>query len=239
MPVSSGAMAGVWSVLGEVRTTAELQHLGFAWVGIDAQHGHHDDRSIREALALRRERRTTVVVRVAANEPMLIGRALDAGADGVIVPLVQDAKDAARAVEAAHYPPRGVRSWGPLARPGEQSGLENQPRPHCAVMIETASALHQADEIARIPDLDQLFVGPFDLSIALGREVDDLLGDFSEDAPLPTVVRACRAVGITAGAFAGSADRAKVLRRHGFTWVAVTTDAALLRLGAAASVADW
>lgn len=106
-------------------------------------------------------------------------------------------------------------------------------------MIETASALHQADEIARIPDLDQLFVGPFDLSIALGREVDDLLGDFSEDAPLPTVVRACRAAGITAGAFAGSADRAKVLRRHGFTWVAVTTDAALLRLGAAASVADW
>ena len=78
--------AGVWATLGDVRMTAALEGLGFDWVGIDAQHGHHDDRSVRDILSLRREPKATILVRVAANDPTLIGRALDAGADGVIVP---------------------------------------------------------------------------------------------------------------------------------------------------------
>ncbi|WP_253904359.1 aldolase/citrate lyase family protein, partial [Arthrobacter sp. Br18] len=93
--------SGVWATLGDARTTAELEHAGFDWLGLDAQHGHFDDRSVREVFALRRNPLATVLVRVAANNPTLIGRALDAGADGVIVPLVDTAEQAESAVAAA------------------------------------------------------------------------------------------------------------------------------------------
>ena len=182
--------AGIWASFGGVRLTAALESLGFDWVGIDAQHGHHDDRSIRDILSLRREPRATVLVRVAANNAPLIGRALDAGADGVIVPLVNSPEEAAAAVTAAHHPPKGSRSWGPLA------GYEIDPGrlPLCAVMIETADALEQVTEIAATPGVDMLFVGPFDLSLALGLEVNELIADTSASSTRATRPGSSRAL---------------------------------------------
>lgn len=233
---SGGVRAGVWATLGDARTTLALERAGFAWVGVDAQHGHFDDAAVRGLFALRHEPSAPVLVRVAANDPVLIGRALDAGADGVVVPLVQDAEQAGAAVAAAHYPPRGVRSWGPL--PGSRDpagGVADAPRPLCAVMVETASAVAGVRSIAGVPDLDMVFVGPFDLALALGRDVDELLADTAEDAPLPVIVRACREAGILAGAYAGSPERAAALRAQGFSWIAVTTDTGVLQLGAEAA----
>lgn len=227
---------GVWATLGDARTTLALERAGFDWVGVDAQHGHFDDAALRGLFALRQEAAAPVLVRVAANDPTAIGRALDAGADGVIIPLVQDAEQAEAAVAAAHYPPRGARSWGPL--PGSRDstgGAASTPRPRCAVMVETARAVSAVEEIAATPDLDMVFVGPFDLSLALGRDVDDLLADTAEDAPLPVIVRACRAAGVLPGAFAGSPERAAALRAQGFSWIAVTTDSGVLHLGSAAA----
>ena len=225
--------AGVWASLGGVRLTAALEALGFDWIGIDAQHGHHDDRSIRDILSLRREPRATVLVRVAANDATLIGRALDAGADGVIVPLVSSPEEAAAAVAAAHHPPKGNRSWGPLA------GYEIDPArpPMCAVMVETADALEHVSEIAATEGVDMIFVGPFDLSLALGMEVNELIADTSESSPLRRIVAACTEAGIIAGAFAGAPERAVHLREHGFEWIAVDTDAGVLALGAASALA--
>ena len=224
--------AGIWATLGDVRLTAALEGLGFDWVGIDAQHGHHDDRSIRDILSLRREPRATVLVRVVANDPTVIGRALDAGADGVIVPLVGSPEEAAAAVAAAHHPPRGTRSWGPLA--GYEVDLARPPM--CAVMVETADALEQVAAIAATPGVDMIFVGPFDLSLALGLEVNELIADTSEHSPLRRIVAACSEAGIIAGAFAGAPERAVHLREHGFDWVAVDTDSGLLALGAASAM---
>jgi 4-hydroxy-2-oxoheptanedioate aldolase len=206
------------------------------WVGVDAQHGHFDDAAVRGLFALRREPSAPVLVRVAANDPALIGRALDAGADGVVVPLVQGAEQAEAAVAAAHYPPRGARSWGPL--PGTRDpagGAASAPRPLCAMMVETAPAIAEVRAIAAVPDLDMVFVGPFDLALALGRDVDELLADTSADAPLPTIVRACREAGVLAGAYAGSPERAAALRAQGFSWIAVTTDTGVLQLGGEAA----
>ena len=224
--------AGIWATLGGVRMTAALEGLGFDWVGIDAQHGHHDDRSIRDIMSLRREPRATVLVRVAANDATLIGRALDAGADGVIVPLVSSPGDAAAAVSAAHHPPTGTRSWGPLA--GYEIDVSRPPM--CAVMVETADALEQVSAIAATPGVDMIFVGPFDLSLALGLEVNELIADTSESSPLRRIVAACNEAGIIAGAFAGAPERAVHLREHGFDWVAVDTDSGILALGAASAL---
>ncbi len=224
--------SGVWASFGGVRLTAALEGLGFDWVGIDAQHGHHDDRSIRDILSLRREHRATVLVRVAANDATMIGRALDAGADGVIVPLVNTPEEAAAAVAAAHHPPKGSRSWGPLA--GYE--IDAARPPMCAIMVETSAALERVAEIAATPGVDMLFVGPFDLSLALGLEVNELIADTSEVSPLRRVVAACNEAGIIAGAFAGAPERAVHLREHGFEWVAVDTDYGLLALGAASAL---
>ena len=227
---------GVWATLGEPRTTVELAGSGFDWLCLDAQHGHFDDATLRAVFALRRSAATTVLVRVAAPDPTLIGRALDVGADGVIVPMVNDAAAAEACVAAAHYPPRGTRSWGPLPGAGlldlERDGSSpGGARPFCAVMVETADAVAEIDAIVATRDLDMVFVGPFDLSLALGRDVDELLADFGENATLPRIVRACERVGIRAGAYAGSPERAKVLNRQGFSWIAVTTDVGVVQLG--------
>lgn len=234
-PVSSWA-TGVWATLGEPRTTVELTHGGFDWVGLDAQHGHFDDAALRAVFGLRRDPTATVLVRVAAPDATLIGRALDVGADGVIVPMVADAAGAEACVAASHYPPRGTRSWGPLPGTERSGGRRGRSpaggrRPFCAVMVETAEAVGQIDGIVATRDLDMVFVGPFDLSLALGRDVDDVLGDFGGDAPLPRVIGACGRAGVQTGAYAGSPERANLLKRHGFSWVAVTTDIEVLRLG--------
>ncbi|XVX20606.1 HpcH/HpaI aldolase family protein [Actinomycetota bacterium] len=221
---------GVWSSLGEPRVAVELGRTGFDWVCLDAQHGIHDDRTVRETIERRRDGDAPIVVRVLDNSPAHIGRALDAGADGVIVPMVQDGEQARAAVAATHHPPLGTRSFGPTG------GIRYPDRPFCAVMIETAEALERVDEIASTPELDMIFLGPFDLSLALGRNVDELVADHGESAPLPTVLRACRRAGILSGTYAGNPNRGRVLREHGFDWMAITSDVDLLHAGAASAL---
>ncbi len=228
-------LLGAWATLGEPRLTNELALSGLGWVGLDAQHGHFDDRSLRETLGSQPVGAAPRLVRVASNNAELIGRALDAGADGVIVPLVSTVADAEAAAAASHYPPRGARSWGPLhgSRPVHSPGSDGGRHavPLCSVMIETAEALEAVGEIAAVPGIDMIFVGPFDLSLALGLEVDGMLGAQGDAAPLARIVSACSAAGIEAGAYAGTAERAAVLAAAGFRWIASTTDVGLLALG--------
>jgi 4-hydroxy-2-oxoheptanedioate aldolase len=216
-------------MLGEARTTAALEHSGFDWVLLDQQHGHFDDAAVRATFALRREHHVPMLVRPDANRADLIGRALDAGADGVIVPLVESGAEAEAAVAAAAYPPRGIRSFGPLP------GLEptRRPRPFVGVMVETAAGLEDVEAIARTPDLDLVFVGPFDLSSSLGTTVDDLLADDRPDGPLGRILAACGAAGVRAGAFGATEPRARRFVELGFTDVVAALDTSVLAAGGA------
>ncbi len=229
---------GAWASLGEPRTAAALEASGLDWVVLDMQHGHFDDRAVRDTLALRRERRVPLLVRVRANDPAAIGRVLDAGADGVIVPLVDTAEDAESAVAAATYPPRGTRSWGPLAGLERTDGPDGRPpRPFVAVMVETAEGLDAVGDIAAVDGVDMVFVGPFDLSLRLGTTVDALLADTAPDAPLPRILAACRDAGVLAGAFGPGVDRTSALAALGFTRVVLALDTDLLAGGGALAAA--
>ncbi|WP_233668185.1 aldolase/citrate lyase family protein [Arthrobacter sedimenti] len=143
--------------------------------------------------------------------------------------------DAEAAVAAARYPPHGARSWGPLqgSRPVHSPGSDggHHDVPLCAVMVETADALDAVEAIASVPGVDMVFVGPFDLSLALGMDVDDLLVATGDGTPLGRIVRACSNAGILAGAYAGTPGRAVLLAAAGFSWIAATTDTALLPFG--------
>ena len=128
-----------------------------------------------------------LVVRVPSVDPVWIGAALDAGAVAVVVPSVTSRADAVLAARASRYPPEGERSWGPFAPQWAGAALDPvaaNAAVRCLVMVETVGALADVDAIAATPGVDGLFVGPFDLALALGTTVDALLDDRSEGNPL-------------------------------------------------------
>lgn len=236
-PADSACQIAAWSMLGTPAAAALMSHIGADLVVLDAQHGLFDDAAVIAAVPAASS--IPVWVRVPANSAAAIGRALDAGAAGVIVPMVQDAAEAAAAAAATRYPPQGERSWGPLAAyRGEETTPPDQAnaRVSCAVMIETARAVADADAIAGTAGVDMVFVGPFDLAIALGTTVPDLLADHSTGNPLDAIVAACRRAGTHAGAFAGGMDAARALAARGFTTLAVAVDTQLITAAGSALV---
>jgi 4-hydroxy-2-oxoheptanedioate aldolase len=246
-PAPGTVSPGVWLNLVEPLAAYSLAGAGFDWLCIDEQHGGAgaaDTAALIGAVtaASADGSAAEVLVRVPWNRPEYIGRALDSGARGVIVPMVESATDAEAAASACRYPPRGRRSWGPsrtgYAVPGGGAVPESNERVLCLVMVESRGALERVEEIAAVPGIDGIFVGPFDLSIALGRAVDELLADGAPDAPLLRIIAACRAAGIVAGAFAGSAERAEALRERGFDLLAVTSDTELLQSAARSAAAE-
>lgn len=234
--------AGGWSDLGDPAGAEVLARAGYDWLVLDVQHGRYDERTLLQTAAALADAPVEVLVRVTHNGDDVIGRALDAGADGVIVPMIDTPAQAAAAVAAAKFPPLGRRSWGQLlalhGRDVPDAATANE-RVTCAVMIETAAALDAIDAITQTPGVDMVFVGPFDLSLALGRTLDDLLADDGPDSPLRKVVASAAAHGVTAGAFGGTRARAVRLAQVGFTAVIVASDSRLLIDGAAAALKGW
>jgi 4-hydroxy-2-oxoheptanedioate aldolase len=165
------------------------------------------------------------IVRVAENSPGLIGRALDAGAQGIMCPLIGNVEDAEAFVRAVKYPPRGNRSWGPyrarLEHPGaDYFKIANDWTIACP-QIETRGALDQLDEILALDGVDMVCFGPNDLSVALTGKLNIWAPEVSEAM---TLVRSkCREMSVIAFIFANDADYAKPLWRRGGTWWSAPT----------------
>ncbi|MGV0152527.1 HpcH/HpaI aldolase family protein [Rhodococcus sp. GB-02] len=162
---------GYWSVLDSPISTEWIAHVGWDYIALDMQHGLIGYSGMVAGLtAIDSSPSTVGMVRVEENNPTPIGRALDAGAVGVIVPLINNADEAAAAVAAAKYPPFGIRSYGPM-----RSQLRIGPVPADAnrdtvvfAMIETPQGLENVEEVCAVPGLDGVYVGPSDLRIAVG-----------------------------------------------------------------------
>jgi 4-hydroxy-2-oxoheptanedioate aldolase len=230
------SVVGYWVVLDSPSSTERLARLGYDYVSLDAQHGLFGYSGLLNALtAIDAAGGAVGLVRVAANDPTRIGRALDAGAAGVVVPLVNTAADAAAAVAACRYPPLGLRSYGPA-----RSSLRIGPAPVEAndavvvlAMIETREGLANVEAIAATPGLDGLYIGPSDLTLAVGGAGP---GDPAVAAPFATAVervrRACEANGLAAGIHTRSGEEAARRLAEGFTVVTLAGD--LTHLEAAA-----
>jgi 4-hydroxy-2-oxoheptanedioate aldolase len=232
---------GYWLVLDSAPIAERIAGTGYDYVVLDGQHGLLEYRGLLTGLmAVDAAARAVGLVRVEANEPATIGHALDAGAGGVIVPLVSSPAEAEAAVRAARYPPHGVRSFGPM-----RSGLRIGPDPAVSndavvvlAMIETAAGLAEVAEIAATPGLDGLYIGPNDLRLALGGATpDDPALDDDLEAALVAVREACAAAGIAAGIFTTSGELAARRLREGFTFVTVAFDLLHLEQAARAHLA--
>ena len=157
--------------IGNAYTAEVMANLGFDWLCVDLQHGLIDYQDLTAMLPAISTTETTPIVRVPWNEPYEIMKALDAGAYGVIVPMVNNREEALRAVSACRYPPVGLRSFGPIRAAlygGRGYSVESNGEIACIVMIETAEALENLQDIVTTPGVDGVYIGPSDLALALG-----------------------------------------------------------------------
>jgi 4-hydroxy-2-oxoheptanedioate aldolase len=179
-------------------------------------------------------------VRVAANDAAVIGKSLDAGAIGVIVPMVNTVAQARAAVAACRFPPLGDRSYGAgrlgLVTPGFSPAVANE-LVACFVMVETVEAVENIDEIVAVPGVDGVFVGPVDLAISAGMPATVDNTDPAFVGWLETVVAACERAGVVPGIFGGPAAVVRRFRDLGFRLIATAPDTALVQGGARALLA--
>jgi 4-hydroxy-2-oxoheptanedioate aldolase len=236
---SGGTAFGAWCATTSVVSAEAVAVAGYDYVCVDLQHGAVSYSDAVPMLVAIAGRGAAPICRVPANDPGVIGKVLDAGALGVVVPLVSSADEAARAVAACRYPPRGVRSFGPVraATVIESRNVADLESVICAVMVETREGLDRVDEIAATPGLDVIYVGPADLALALGLAPGYERPEPEHDEAIRTIREACRRHGIVMGIHCDGGEMAARRLGQGVQMATVVNDLALVRAGAAAELA--
>jgi len=208
-------------------TDALGDSVDFFW--IDLEHSNMSPDAVNGHLLAARARNVPALVRVSASGTPFIKPALDAGADGIVVPQVQGVEEVRQVVRDCRYPPLGRRGFGPrvpsnYGRDGGGAYVERANRNiFVAAQIETLEAMETIDEIVSVPGLDSVVIGPWDLSGALG-----MLGDVDHPnvvAAMETIIRSARAAGLFVGAGMGTdPDYASMMARIGVQWLQVGGD---------------
>lgn len=204
-----------------------MAHTGLDWLCIDMQHGCIDYSDAVHMLAAISTTAVTPIVRVPWNEPSMIMKVLDAGAYGVIVPMVSNRAEAERAVAACRYPPKGIRSNGPN-RAVLYGGADYQKHADnemlCIVMIETAEGVEKMEEIISTPGVDAVYIGPTDLALALGLPPVMDNDDPKHVATVNRVLELCRKHKVIAAMHTMSAKYTQRYIDQGFQMVMLTAD---------------
>jgi 4-hydroxy-2-oxoheptanedioate aldolase len=222
---------GGWVGLDSALSAEMMANCGFDWLCLDLQHGMLDYTDLKNLLPAISTTSTIPFVRVPWNEPYEIMKMLDAGAYGVIVPLINNRAEAEKAVSACRYPPDGLRSLGPV-RAGIYGGAgyvqEANNEIACVVMIETAEALQNLDEILSTPGVDAAYIGPSDLAYALGLPPTGDNNDPKHVATVDRILEACRKHKVAAGIHTSSLAYTTRYLNQGFNLVTLGADSAFM-----------
>lgn len=222
---------GGWLTIANATTAEVVARSGLDYVCVDTQHGAIDFTDSVAMVAAITFGGSSPIVRVPRNEPGIIGKSLDAGAHGVIIPMVNTAEEAEAAASACRYAPRGNRSWGPTVASLRTDYLAWEPgNVACIPMIETAEAIENLDDILKVPDIDAIYVGPADLSITLGLPPQNNDGAPAFDDALSHILERCAVHNIVAGIQANGALAQRRLNA-GFKMVTIATDLQSIQLG--------
>lgn len=234
-----------WCSIGNAFTAEIMAAQGFDSVTVDMQHGALDYSDLLPMLQAMRASGATLMARVPWLDPAAVMKALDAGAEGIICPMINTADEAARLVSYLRYPPLGTRSFGPT-RASFALGPDYATNANASVlafaMIETAEGYANLDAITATPGLDGIYVGPADLSLSLsqGRLAPGLDREEPEIvAALQTIAKACQSRGIIAALHCGTPEYAHRAIGWGFRMVTVGGDTRFLSQGAAEAVAGF
>ena len=230
---------GKWVTMGWLSVshgfTAEVMaRQGFDALVVDMQHGLTDMNDVWPMLQAISQTDTMPVVRVPWNDPATIMKVLDFGAYGVLVPLINTAEDAAKAVAACRYPPVGIRSSGPV-RAVHYGGSDYVAKANDEIvimaMIETKEGIANLDEICATPGLDAVYIGPADLSFALGLPPGPDKADPVHMATCDKIRDAAHKHGIKACMHCASAAFAAGAVKRGFDLIMLTSDLASMIAG--------
>jgi 4-hydroxy-2-oxoheptanedioate aldolase len=236
----SGPVLGAWMFLREPMTAEAAARAGYDYVVVDMQHGIASESEMLAMIQATEAAGAIPVVRVAHNDPTSIGRALDAGALAVIVPMVNDPESAAAAVAACRYAPEGSRSYGPVAaisRYSDDYARVANRTVACIIMIETKEAVERIDSILAVPGIDGVYVGPVDLSLTLGLPPGTDHEHEGFASAIRSIVEACERHGIVPGIHAEAALAAK-WRAAGFRLITVGYDQFAVLAGLRADLAQ-
>jgi 4-hydroxy-2-oxoheptanedioate aldolase len=233
------AAVGGWVSGGGEFTLDLYRRAGYDYVGIDCQHTPMNEAIVAAMLQRTPAGSPATVVRVSKNDSALIGRVVDAGADGVIIPMVNTADEAAAAVAAVRYPPHGMRSFGPM-RPDLRVDdlVALSARVSVFVMIETVDGLDNVEKITAVEGVAGVYVGPADLSIGLGLNP---MAAFTSDQlvePISRIRRACESAGVVLGMHQANAATAATWISRGVRLVSLGGDTAVFLSAAIAGLRD-
>jgi 2-keto-3-deoxy-L-rhamnonate aldolase RhmA len=223
---------GGWVVGPTIIGPEEFAKAGYDYVGIDVQHGYLDDADA--ALLLHRLEHVPIAtaVRLPTADPAPIGRVLDAGADAVIIAMVESPEQAAAAVAATRYAPTGVRSFGPLRSSLGVDPAAHEARTSVFAMIETAPGLSALDEICAVPGLSGVYVGPADLAISLGYSPTDGLTTPAVRQAIARIQATASEAGLVPAIHANAGKPGKAMAELGFRMITLASESQALRRGA-------
>lgn len=230
---------GTWIVSASPIVAEAVGHAGFDWAVLDMEHTAAGVMEVMQMLQALSATKMVPIVRVPSNDAVTVKRVLDTGATTLMFPMVQSAEEAARAVAATRFPPAGIRGLSTMSRAARYGTLPNYPRTADAsvgviVQLESPAAIALLEPIAAVKGVDALFIGPADLSMAMGHG-----GNTAHPAVLDLMSHAAhraKAVGTPIGALGGTPEVVAQYRAAGFDFVGVSSDIALLMRGAQAAV---
>ncbi|MGH6954028.1 MAG: HpcH/HpaI aldolase family protein [Alphaproteobacteria bacterium] len=226
-----GAVVNGWLSIPNGMPAEFMAHQGWDSLTIDLQHGIVDYQAAVGMLQAISTTAVTPLVRVPWNEPGIIQKLLDAGAYGVICPMINSRAECEQFVGACRYPPRGYRSWGPLrglVYGGPDYAKEANGTILALAMIETEQAIRNMDEIMSVPGLDGVYIGPSDLAISMGFPPGfDPTEPKLVDA-FKTIVAAAKRHGIAAGIHVGSVGYALKMIKEGYRFVSLLSELRLM-----------
>jgi 4-hydroxy-2-oxoheptanedioate aldolase len=226
---------GLWSSLCSNLGTEGTAYSGFDWLLLDTEHSPNEIPGLVSQLQAMKGGTATPIVRPAWNDPVVIKRLLDIGFQTVLIPFVQTADEARKAVAATRYPPQGIRGVSTSARAsmfGRVADYLKKANDQICVLVqvETLEAVAKLPEIAAVDGVDGVFIGPSDLAASSGH-----LGNFQHPDVQKTIsdtIRPIRAAGKAGGYLTANEDEAKKRLAEGFQFVAVGSDLGLLVKGA-------
>ncbi|MGJ3238019.1 MAG: HpcH/HpaI aldolase family protein [Anaerolineae bacterium] len=236
-----GVVINGWLHIPNTWSAEVMANAGWDSIVVDMQHGMHSMESAIQLLQAISTTPTVPLARVNWNTPGEIMRLLDAGAYGIICPMIDTSEQCEAFVGACRYPPDGYRSLGPT-RASVVMGVDYAQHANDEIltiaMVETAESLRNIDEIASVEGLDMIFVGTGDLRLSLTGSIGFDSDDVQVDKALDTILDACQRNNLVAGLFTASADYAAKMVKRGFRFVTVKTDSMILSEFAKKVVSD-
>lgn len=226
---------GLWSMLSSTMVVDAAGDSGFDWILLDTEHSPTELPGLLAQLQALSGSATSPIVRPAWNDPVLFKRALDIGAQTLLVPFVQNPQEAEAAVRATRYPPVGIRGVSGVSRASRfgrvKDYLKRAEEELCLlVQVETGEALAELEAIASVDGVDGVFIGPSDLSASLGHIGNPAHEDVQ--AAIKKAIDTLKAVGKPGGVLTANEDEARRYIEWGFTFVAVGIDVVLVAKGA-------